>query len=79
MINVHNARKYILHHIFDFICVSTLKQSNKSNHVCVLTSPWKDDMNLLLSIAGIQWPTIAYIAGHVKPCKLETVSLSHIL
>jgi len=22
-------------------------------------------------MAGIQWPTIAYIAGHVKPCKFH--------
>jgi hypothetical protein len=27
-------------------------------------------------MAGIQWPTIAYIAGHVKPCKFHTNNIT---
>lgn len=33
----------------------------------IADSPWKEDMNRDRSTGGIQCPTIAYIAGHVKP------------
>lgn len=43
-----------------------------------LNEPWNDDMNRLLSCVGIQWPTMAYIAGQVSPEATPCIDLKII-